>query len=418
MALIDKWPQNKEDFYDNKQWEAKNWSIGEPITKEKLQKMDDGIAILATQVKAILGEFSPESLDGAQLNASRLDKVQEWITGSSSTDYSDTNIVSRLSGIDTLNSTQNNRLSSIESVNTTQSTDISSLKTRATNLEDRATTIETLNSTQNGRLDSIESKNTEQDVRLDGIDTLNTSQNTEIADLKTRATNIESVNTAQNTEISSLKTRATNLESITDSHNESISNLTSIIGNGTTGYNDLTEAIIAITEIEGFNDLSAYREILNYILQEIWGDGETLSNIDYNIDSRIDILNNQINSTNGLLKQVQTLATGQSTLEQNLVATDAKIPIEMYITTNSSASDTLAINASPRDKSIFFIAISQGTLGTNNLILQTNDIQFNNITIKKTYNGEGIKIKYAPNSLISIYRNGSNAYVINVPMAL
>ena len=83
------------------------------------------------------------------------------------------------------------RLTSVESVNTTQDSSISSIGTRTTNLETRATNIETKNTTQDNSI---------------------TSLGTRATNLETRATNIESVNTTQNTDITSLKTRATNLE--------------------------------------------------------------------------------------------------------------------------------------------------------------------------------------------------------------
>lgn len=412
--LVDKWPESKEEIYDNKQWVPKEWTIGEPITKEKLQNLDDGIAVLATQIKAILGEFNPSSLDNAQLNASRLDIIQKWITAAEDGTYDLTkgSIAARLANIDTLNTTQNNRLNSIESVNSTQSTDISSLKTRATD-------IEALNTTQNGRLNNIESKNTEQDSRLDtlesttsahttklsAIETLNTTQDNRLTNLENRADNIETLNTTQNNRLDTLTTDINSLETK--------------VGDGDVGiYGDISNTIRHLSDTVARLDPTGSAEAVGFLVSEVWG--QTFStDTDFTANSRIDDLET---TTQSLGTQLTTLASEKEELKQKLATTDAKIPIELYEAKNTSASDTIVLDTTPRDKSIFFIAIPLGTLGTSNLKLETNDITFrdtNNttVTIKKNFS-ESLIAKYPPNSLISIYRNGANAYAYNVPMIL
>lgn len=620
MALINKWPQNKESFYDNKQWEAKSWTIGEPITKEKLQNLDDGIAVLATQMKAVLGEFNPSSLDGAQLNASRLDKVQEWITGSTSGTYSGTNVVSRLSAIDTLNTQQNNKLAAIiseiggtgnDGTNTTYggTSRIDSIATEvwgsntvsgtsridkndnriaalanelgggtpdgtsttypaaATRLDDLEKEIGGTRSAGNGytnsRIDTLESTTsahttklsaiatevwgtdtTNGDSRIDKLTTElygsnttnydstsrldsaitklstittelygsdNTSVTSRLDDLEkeiggtrtsnstgysnsridtlesistsygTRLTNIETKNTAQDNKLTAIMSELggtgndgsnttyggisrldsiitevwgsnttsgnSRLDSI-ETHNATvdkaiaaiknelggtyvensgftnsrIDSLEQKVGNGVIGTDsDISAAIRRLSDTVAGLDPTGSAEAISFLVSEVWG--QTFSeDTDFTANSRIDNLEtttqNLGTTTQNLGTQLSTLATGQEELEQNLAATNTKIPIEMYVATNSSASDTIVLNAAPRDKSIFFIAIPQGTLGTNNLTLQTPDIQFNNVLINRIYNGSGMKIKYSAGSLISIYRNGANAYVYNVPMVL
>jgi hypothetical protein len=57
-------------------------------------------------------------------------------------------VTSLVSGIKTLNTTQEGRLTAIETINATQSTDITGIKTLNTTQDNRLTTIETVNTTQ------------------------------------------------------------------------------------------------------------------------------------------------------------------------------------------------------------------------------------------------------------------------------
>ena len=738
MALITKWPDSTSSLYDNKQWNWNEWAIGSPITQSKLENLENGVGILATQMKAVLGEFNPSSLDGVQLNASRLDKVQEWITGGSATIYSGTNIASRLNSIETLNTQQNNKLAAIiseiggtgsdgsstiyggtsridkndnkiaaiaaelgggtpdgtsttyptaatrlddlekeiggtrsagngytnsridtlENTTSAHTTKLSAIATEiwgtdttsgdsridkltteiyGSNVADysatsridsaitklSAITIELYGSDStsvtsrlndlekeiggtratgsgytNSRIDSLESHDSTLDKaiaaikneiggtyventgfttsridnlqkwitgdetgsynktidsdgsnsvmkRLDTIDSTDTAQNNKLAAImnelggtgsdgttdeyggtsrldsvisevwgtniisdNSRIDNIETHDASVDKAIAAIKaeiggtyvedngftnSRIDDIEALNTTQNERLDSIedessaqntkitaiaTEIWGSDTTSGNSKLDTII--TEIYGSNNTSVFSrlddlekeicgstitrtpdgtgytnsridslelkvgdgaigtdndisaairrlsdtvaaldptgsaEAVGFLVSEVWGQPFS-EDTDFAADSRIDILEATTTSHGS---QIAALASRADTIQSNLESTDAKIPIELYIATNSSASDAIVLDAAPRDKSIFFVAVPHGTLGTNNLTLQTNDIQFNNVQVNRTYSGDGMQIKYAAGSLISIYRNGSNAYAYNVPMVL
>lgn len=427
MALINKWPQNEESFYDNKQWEAKSWTIGEPITKEKLQNLDDGIAVLATQMKAVLGEFNPSSLDGAQLNASRLDIIQKWLTAAEDGTYDLTkgSIAARLANIDTLNTTQNNRLNSIESVNSTQSTDISSLKTRAANLENRATDIETLNITQNGRLDSIESKNTEQDDRLDDIDTINTNQNTEITNLKTRTTNIESVNNTQNNRLTAIENELSGNGTGTSGSSRLDNMQTWIAGGSTSAYtgtaisarlNNMQTWITGTAD--GSYNKNGIGERLDSLESSRIANENTIGKLETEIlgpdkdygNSRIDQLDTGLSAINSTVTAHESRI---SRIETGAVA--AKIL--NYTTTNNADSDSLILptNSIIDKNSIAMIFLNVNTLGLNDITVQDNIATYN----VKVNNNTNLHARFSTGSLLGLYRGDTNdIYMFNAPLAI
>lgn len=269
----------------------------------------------------------------------------------------------------------------------------------------------------NSRIDAIEVLNTTQNNRLDTIETLNTTQNNRLNTLTTEI--YGSNDTSVASRLDDLEKEICG-ETITRTENGGYNNsridgLELKVGNGAIGIDsDISAAIRRLSDTVVTLDPTGSAEATSFLVSEVWGQSFS-ENTDFTANSRIDNLET---TTQNLGTQLTTLATEQNELEQNLAAINEKISIEMYIATNNSASDTIVLNAAPRDKSIFFIAIPRGTLGTNNLTLQTPDIQFNNVLINRIYNGSGMKIKYSAGSLISIYRNGTKAYAYNVPMVL
>lgn len=115
MANITQWPSTP---LDGDQWERNTWDIGTPITKEKLENLEEGIAVLATQMRALLNEFEVEEIDPTtiQLNSSRLDTIQTWITAleDGTYDFSKGSIASRLQAIETTDKTQERALTAIK----------------------------------------------------------------------------------------------------------------------------------------------------------------------------------------------------------------------------------------------------------------------------------------------------------------
>ena len=86
------------------------------------------------------------------------------------------------------------------------------------------------------RIVNIESKNTTQDTeinnvkgRLSNVESKNTTQDTEINNVKTRVTNVENKNTSQDTEINNVKTRVTNVENELSSQDDMIKELDNLI---------------------------------------------------------------------------------------------------------------------------------------------------------------------------------------------
>lgn len=144
MSLINIWPENQSEAFDNKQWKQNEWPIGSPLTREKLENLESGIAILATQMSAIMKEIGAETFDDLILNKTRIDKLVALVLGKNEdgakpTDLSPTRIddlEAEIGGTrDSSNGGYNN--------------------SRIDVLEERATAIENVNATQDKKLDII-----------------------------------------------------------------------------------------------------------------------------------------------------------------------------------------------------------------------------------------------------------------------
>lgn len=88
-------------------------------------------------------------------------------------------MASRITAIETMDSTQNTRLDSLEATNVTQNNRLSS--------------IETINSTQNSRLSAIEAVDITQNDRLTNVESKNSTQDTLLSNINNRLDNIESI---------------------------------------------------------------------------------------------------------------------------------------------------------------------------------------------------------------------------------
>ena len=387
MALIDKWPQEIEEFYDNKQWEAKNWSIGEPITKEKLQKMDDGIAILATQVKAILGEFNPSSLDDAQLNASRLDIIQKWITALENGTYDLTkgSIAARLDSIAT----------EVWDSNTTTGT------SRIDKNDNKIAAI--ANELGGGTPDGTSTTYPTAATRLDDLEKeIGGTRSAGNGYTNSRITALENELSGSGTGISG-SSRLDNLQ-------------TWIAGASTSTYNG---AAIA-TRLEDIDTLDSQQNgrldtqgsNIDKIKNEVWGE-----NKDYSDISRIGDLDERTGAVESLSSSNESrIGEAESRIER-IEGGAIAAKILNYTTTNTSASDNLILptNSLLDKNSIIMIFLNAATLGTNNLTIRDST----NVEYSIKINNSNLKAKFAAGSLLGIYRGNTNdIYMFNAPLAI
>ena len=477
MALITKWPDSTGTLYDNKQWNWNTWLTGTPITQKKLENLENGVAILATQMKAVLGEFNPTSLDDAQLNSSRLDSIQTWITGTSSTTYSGTNIISRLSSTDT----------------------------EITNLKTRATSIESINTSQNNRLTALENElngsgtGTSSSSRLDNLQTWITgtsSGNYSGSSIISRLKNFDDLNI--NSRLGTLETDNTNNKDIINKHSNKLAAIIAEIGgsgndgtntqyggtsridnlqNWITGTIDGTYNEASITSrLKNIDDLNIDSRLttletsdttnkininllqtdnttnknnINNIINEIGGtytssgfsnsqiskissilekNDEQDNNINkiklevwgpdkvYSDESRIDFLENGLSQTNSL---VGTFTSTLHRLENEIETATITSKTLLLRTTNVEDSDTLILESTAilAPEAITLIMLNAATLGQNYIEIQDP----NGEILYPVYITNNLKLKanFSAGSLLGIYLDkDAKAYMFNAPLTV
>ncbi len=163
-------------------------------------------------------------------------------TGSGATDPT---VYTRLTSVESKNTTQDGRLDTNESKNTTQDT--------------RLTSVEGVNTTQDGRITSTENTNTWQGSEIAGLDgRLDTAESNDTAH-NTRFTNVEAVNTYQGAEIANLDGRIDVLEAKLP-QGVSISRTAQSIPTGT-----ITPIAFTFNSTEVF-DTNNFRDFGNFVI--------------------------------------------------------------------------------------------------------------------------------------------------------
>ena len=232
------------------EWWANTWNIGDPITEEKMDAIEQGLIILMTRQQAILREIGGDISEDIEINKSRIDTLTSLIDankmsaifneiggtysngaisnskidtlinevwGSSSTSGTSRidNLATELFGSNTVSGTS--RLDNVISKASALATEIfgsdttsgtSRVDTNTTNIATNAANIAALatelHMTLNGT--NTDFKNT----RLDNIQTWITGGDTRIyndTNIATRLTNLESKNTSQDTRLNNIETK-------------------------------------------------------------------------------------------------------------------------------------------------------------------------------------------------------------------
>jgi len=439
------WPGNTTDFYrinesEGINWTWQDWPTGSPITQGKLQNLENGVAILATQMSAILGEIGDAlTLDKAgdiQINSSRLDELTTTIYGGLDTSkpsrlddlekeicgktiarstngagYEITRIdalTKNLYGNYTTDYTGDSRLDNIQKWITNSTTGtytgtcldqrIGGIEAVSTQQSNRLTAIEALSTTQNGKLDSVENKNTEQDGRLNTLESTASTHTTKL-------NAIETLNTAQNNRLTALENELSGTSTGTSGTSRLDNLQTWITGSSTGAYND-----------------EAISTKLGKIKQWILGTSATDYTNAYSVEERLqnaENLNKQINDQNGILTTVNRHTSEINRLINEIETSTVTSKIPLLRATNTTASDTitLASTAILTPEAITLIMLNAGTLGKKYL-----EIQDPSGTVKYTVyvtNNTQLTAKFSAGSLLGIYLNSdAKAYMFNAPLAL
>ena len=188
------------EFPGGLKWKRKHsslgtgWYIGESVTKEKLQNLEDGITIAMTRIGALTHEVSGDNgkfNDGGSITGSRIDTLES-------------------------------RATSLEKeVGTHSSPNTNNLKKRATDLESRATTLEKkVGIHLNSDADNLIKRTTDLENGLNA-EIATRSRETgalrgDVTQLQTRATNLEN-------RAGALEARVTKDEETIDEHTDNLS---------------------------------------------------------------------------------------------------------------------------------------------------------------------------------------------------
>ena len=115
-------------------YEAHEWQVGESITRNGMNRIENGLEEAYLNINALMEELGGTK-DGIHITNSRLDLLQTAITGSEDGIYSaQSSIAARLSSCEDLEAAHTTRLDAIEAINTAQSTNIAALQTKASAL--------------------------------------------------------------------------------------------------------------------------------------------------------------------------------------------------------------------------------------------------------------------------------------------
>lgn len=180
------------EFPGGLKWKRKHsslgtgWYIGEPVTKEKLQNLEDGITIAMTRLGALKNEVGGTFNDSGSVTGSRIDTLETNLNNEieqrQELQNRATNLESRATSLEkkvgTHTSPDADNLikrtidleTGLDTEITTRSSETNALRTRATTLETRATNLE-------NRADALEARTTKIETRVakneDDIDILN-----------------------------------------------------------------------------------------------------------------------------------------------------------------------------------------------------------------------------------------------------
>lgn len=177
------------EFPGGLKWKRKHsslgtgWYIGEPVTKEKLQNLEDGITIAMTRLGALKNEVGGSFNDSGSVTGSR---------------------------IDTLETSLNSEI-----------TQRQALQNRATDLESRATSLEKKVGTHTTSPDADNLIKRTTDLE-NGLNAEITTRSSETSALRTRATTLETRATNLENRAGALEARVTKDEETIDEHTENL----------------------------------------------------------------------------------------------------------------------------------------------------------------------------------------------------
>lgn len=434
---------SKEQNLNGLHWEVTDWSIGDPITEDKMDNTEQGLVIAFYKLNAILKELGgligEDASENIQLNSSKLDAIMGEIGGTinsnneiegSRIDSIWSDLYGAGSGNSKLNVIENMIAALANELGGDQpdgaSTTYPSTATRLDDLEREVGGSRAQGQGYNGsRLDLIDNKIKAIAAEIGGTEPDGTST-TYGGD--TRIDRIESAIWGEGTDskIGSLINEVYNVNDGTiptggDSRLDTIENI--LWGEGTSSNNKINRIINELygvqTGIIPLNEVSR----LDTIDDKIGTVDFSNSDLDYlksvtNLTSAISYLAQVISTMEGSGSAVdysaiiQEIWGSSSTDGQSRIDALENRPstIPLYVTTNVEKTDALTIAETPLDQTIFFIAISYGTNGSAALTLSGKNIY-------KDYINQAT-IKYKEGSLVALYKNGNNYYIFNAPLAL
>lgn len=431
----------KEQNLNGLHWEVTDWSVGDPITEEKMDNTEQGLIIAFYKLNAILRELDgiigEDATEAIQLNSSRLDALLDEVGG---TIDNNNNIVdSRIDNLwnDLYGSGSNSRLDTV----------IQKAAALATELYGSDTT------TGNSRLDLIENMiaalaNELGGGRPDGTSTTYPPTATRLDDLEAEIGGTR----AQGSGYSGSRLDLTDnkIKAIAAELGGTEPDGSSTIYGGTTRLDRIESAIwgegadskigTLVNEVYGVNDgaipvsgasrLDGIDGAITGLNAGLTTLGNKVGTVDFS-NSDLEYLRSITDLTNAvsyLAQVINTMEGSGSAIDYSVIiqevwgssSTEGSSRIDalenrpstipLYVTTNGGRTDALTIAETPKDQTIFFIAINNGTNGSAALTLGGNNVY-------KDYINQAT-IKYKEGSLVALYRNGNRYYIFNAPLAL